>query len=478
MSLENCCDEFALGNVVDGLVIEKTIGEGAMANLYLVRDVGGERRVIKVPRQSLKMDPVCLVAFENELRLAPYLEDFKHAYMPKIRGQTSNQYLVMDYIQGVDLWSFIKKNGPLTETDTVNLGKMIVRAVAELHQRRIVHLDLKLSNVMITPAGEVRLIDFGLANHLDLHDLIYESFRDPKGTPAYIAPEQFMGVRDEPRSDLFSLGVMLFELATGQLPYPDAKSVLDVIIRIKRKPASPQLHNPALSHRFAQIIEQCLHANPDDRFTNMDDLYAALDSWKPEPATDMVEPGQVKRLASLPHRLATYVRAFFQQTDHFGQLRQWAEKRRLSRKSCLYRILAVVDLDASEHMNLEILRQAQQKARQHPSLITVISVLSVDVGLSSGEEEEHFVNEQLVKARKTIGTLLHKAGPPLTPVGVNVVTGYYPVDAINQCVKEYGIDLVVIGCRQKNWLARFMQNRVVYSILPSVSDSVLLVPAP
>jgi len=142
------------------------------------------------------------------------------AYMPRLSGQANNHYLVMDYIHGVDLWSHLKQHGALPESEVISLGMKIVRAVAELHRRRIVHLDLKLSNVMRTPDGDVRLIDFGLANHLDLPDLIYESFREPKGTPAYIAPEQFIGVRDEPRSDLFSVGVMLFELATGKLPYP------------------------------------------------------------------------------------------------------------------------------------------------------------------------------------------------------------------------------------------------------------------
>jgi nucleotide-binding universal stress UspA family protein len=479
-SLENCFGEIAPGTVIDGLIIEKMIGEGAMANLYLVREAGGGRRVIKVPRQSLKVDPVSLVAFENELRLAPYLENFTHAYMPRVRGQTSQQYLVMDYIQGVDLWSYLKQHGPLPEAETIAMGKMIVRALAALHRHRIVHLDLKLSNVMLTPAGEVRLIDFGLANHLDLPDLIYESFREPKGTPAYIAPEQFIGVRDEPRSDLFSLGVMLFELATGVLPHPEATSVLDVINRIKRRPASPRLHNPALSQRFEQIVEQCLRADPDDRFADMDALAAALESWQPEPVAGIAAPapGLVARISSLPRSITSYLRDLFQRTDHFGQITRWAEKHHLTRATRPYRILAAVDLAASEAMNLEILRQAQQLARLQPSLITVMSVLSVDVGMASGDKETELVNEQMVKARKAIAALLRKAGRHETPVGVNVVIGHHPVDGINQCVEEYGIDLVVIGCRRKNRFAHFMQDKTGYSILTSVRRNVFVVHAP
>jgi len=97
---------------------------------------------------------------------------------------------------------------------------------------------------MITPDGEVRIIDFGLANHLDLHDLIYESFQEPKGTPAYIAPEQFFGVRDEPRSDLFSVGTMLYEMTTSKLPFTDAHSTLGVINRIRDAEVSPRHYRP------------------------------------------------------------------------------------------------------------------------------------------------------------------------------------------------------------------------------------------
>lgn len=482
---EKIFGDIAPDTSVDGLTIEKKIGEGAMANLYLAHAADGGQRVIKVPRQSFAVDPVSLVAFENELRLAPYLEDFHYAYMPRLSGQTNNQYLVMDYIQGVDLWSHLKLHGALPEAETISLGKKIVRAVAELHRRRIVHLDLKLSNVMRTPDGDVRLIDFGLANHLDLADLIYESFREPKGTPAYIAPEQFIGVRDEPRSDLFSVGVMLFELATGKLPYPDASSVLDVINRIKRKPVSPRLYKPELSRQLEGIIEQCLHADPDDRFADMDALYDALEAWQPElrvagnaetdsaPATGLAE-----RISSLPRSFAAYFSGLFNRADHFGQINRWAEKRRLGRAAAPHRILAAIDLTAGDSLNIEILRQTQQLASLQPSLITVMSVLAVEIGMASGDKEAEIVNEQTVKTRKHIAALLQQAGHATAPVGVNVITGNDPVGAITQCVEDYGIDLVVIGCLPKNPFANFIHGKTGYKILTSVKRSVFVVHAP
>ena len=156
----------------------------------------------------------------------------------------------MDYIPGVDLWTYLKEHGPLSESQAVALARKLAHALRALHQLGIIHLDLKLSNVMLTPDGEVRLVDFGLAYHRSLPDLIYESFQEPKGTPAYIAPEQFSGVRDEPRSDIFSFGTMLFELTTGKLPYPETTSVLGVSRRIGKDALSPRYYQPELSEAF------------------------------------------------------------------------------------------------------------------------------------------------------------------------------------------------------------------------------------
>jgi serine/threonine protein kinase len=141
------------GDTFNGLTVERVVGEGAMASLYLVRDSDGRERVIKLPRHDKNIDPVSVVAFENELRLSPYLADFRYAYMPQVEGGTRRPYLSLDYIRGQDLWTRLREHGACSEAETLALGIKIAHAVSELHQRRIVHLDLKLSNVMLTPEG-------------------------------------------------------------------------------------------------------------------------------------------------------------------------------------------------------------------------------------------------------------------------------------------------------------------------------------
>ncbi len=477
-------DELVAGAHLDGFTIERKIGEGGMAELYLALDTGGRRRVLKVPRGSLSADPASLVAFENELRLAPYLEDFPYAHMPVSRHSERGRYLVMDYIEGVDLWTHLRTHGCLGEAEAVALAKRIVRALAELHRRRIVHLDIKLSNIMLTPQGEVRLIDFGLANHLDLPDHIYESFQEPKGTPAYIAPEQFFGVRDEPRSDLFSVGALLFEMTTSQLPYPDAQTALDVIKRIRRNPVSPRTYRPALSAGFEQIVMTCLENLPDRRFASMDELYAALDRLDTGCAAGSAgRPVAMPDAASAPAARGVLGRLLRRRSelpagDRLEALKGWIAEHRRNRAALPYRIVAALDLRGGERsaaLNQAILAEALRFAQMQPSLITVLTVLPAqDVGMASGEKEMQIHNAVYQQARAQLAQLVRAAGAATTPVGINVRMGD-TVDNVAACVSDYEADLLVIGARERSALSRFVLGSTAYKVLTTIKCPIYVV---
>jgi serine/threonine protein kinase len=482
----DCHGELTPGMRFDGLVVERLVGTGAMANLYQVRDADGNERVIKVPRLSLALDPVCSVAFENELRLAPYLTDFRYAYMPRAGGTQSRPYLSMSYIRGHDLWSHLKQHGALCEIEALELGIKIVHAVGELHRQRIVHLDLKLSNVMLTPDGEIRLIDFGLANHLDLPDLIFESFREPKGTPAYIAPEQFIGVRDEPRSDLYSVGVMLFELVTGKLPFREQSTMLDVFNRINSRPESPRRYARSVSQAFEVIVARCLQASPDDRFASMDALGDALKACRDSQTVAVVASTEAApqrtRLADMPSLIGNYLRnRWIRRHDNFyGTVNGWSERHRARRPSRPYRILATLNLGKPQAaLGRAVLQQALQLARaQTNTYLTIMSVVFVDIGMASGEKESERMNAAVMQGRQDIRLLLDTLNTSGVTVNINVVASNHPVDVIQQYACDYGVDLVVIGCRPKNPLAAFVQGRTGYKILTAVRSNVLIVHEP
>jgi serine/threonine protein kinase len=361
-----------------------------------------------------------------------------------------------------------------------------VDAVAALHQRRIIHLDLKLSNVMLTPEREIRLIDFGLANHLDLPDLIFESFREPKGSPAYIAPEQFIGVRDEPRSDLFSVGVMLFELSTGHLPFLDAASERDVVERINSVPLSPCHYRPELSAAFEQLVSRCLAPNPDNRFESMEALAKALAQCHqtPRPLTVPVvtQSSLNKEISGIPSLIGSYFRDRWRRraNSSYRDVERWAAQRRALRGPQRYRILATVNLnDPNEQLHRAILQQALILARAQPNaFLTVMCALSVEPGLSSGEKETTAFNDAIHNGREQVRMLIDQLDTRGCTININVTVSQRPVDTIQQYVTDYAVDLVVLGCRPKNSLASFVHGRTGYRILTSVSCNAFVVHAP
>jgi len=477
---------FEPGSKFDGYTIQKQIGEGGMAVLYLALDESGRQRVLKVPRRTLDTDPVAVVAFENELRLARYLEDFSHAYMPVSQSGGERHYLVMDYIDGTDLWTHLREQGCLTEAQAIALTKKIVQALAELHKRRIVHLDIKLSNIMITRDGEVRIIDFGLANHLDLPDLIYESFQEPKGSPAYIAPEQFFGVRDEPRSDLFSIGTMLYEMTTSKLPFPEAHSELGVINRIKGSAQTPRHYRPELSENFATLVLTCLQNMPDRRFANMDELYLALDQIEPT-ATVVTKPPLLATPAASPAmsggkllaRLTGRLRGVKQSSegDKFAELKAWIAQHQASRTP-RYRIVAALDSASDERtsvLNREILVQAIRQSGLQPSIITVLTVLSDhNAALASNDRERNELNEAFMVARESMARLIGSSATDELPISVNIRSGD-PVAAIAGCAVDYEADLLVIGARKRSALSRFVLGSTAYKVLTSIKCPIIVV---
>lgn len=472
------------GTRLGDFTIERTVGEGGMAVLYLATDSAGRRRVLKVPHRSHSADPVAIVAFENELRLAHYLADFPYSHMPVPHASDSGRYLVMDYIEGTDLWTYLRQQGCLSEAEAVALTKKIVVALSELHKRRIVHLDLKLSNVMVTPSGEIRLIDFGLANHLDFPDHIYEAFREPKGTPAYIAPEQFFGVRDEPRSDVFSIGTMLFEMTTSRLPFPEATSRLDVISRIRRQPVSPRFFRPELSEAFATVVLTCLENLPDRRYPNMDALQAALDRLADTaaivvPCAEATAAGTAVPNAhlSLLRRAAGWLRRQGgERVDRLDEIKRWIDAHRAGRAPAPFRIVAAVDIEAGQAgLNREIVEQAMHLAHLQPAIVTLLCVLANrDTGMASGEREQELLNTAHRQARDRVVALLEGIDRRKVTVGIHVRLGD-PVENIADCVKDYEADLLVIGARQRPAFTRFLLGSTTYKALTTIQCPVYVV---
>jgi len=197
------------GSVIDGFVIGEPVHKGGMAHLWEVRRDGDATPLLmKIPVLHEGEDPAAIVGFEMEQMIMPRL---KGVHVPRhiANGDFAVQpYIVMERIPGETLLPQLD-HLPLALEQVVHHGARIADALDSLHGQGVVHLDLKPSNVMFRPSGEAVMIDFGLARHRDLPDLMQEEFRLPYGTAPYMAPEQVMGVRSDPRSDIFALGCLM-----------------------------------------------------------------------------------------------------------------------------------------------------------------------------------------------------------------------------------------------------------------------------
>jgi eukaryotic-like serine/threonine-protein kinase len=250
------------GMTLDGFVVGPLVHRGGMASLWQVTRAGTDMPMLmKVPRLDEGEDPAAIVSFEMEQMILPRLAG---PHVPKFvaAGDFATQpYIVMERLPGSSLLARLPEL-PLPYAEVAALGARVAAALDDLHRQHVAHLDVKPSNVMFRPTGEAVLIDFGLSRHDQLPDLMEEEFRLPYGTAPYMAPEQIMGNRREPRSDLFALGVLLYFFATGKRPFGEAERLRHMKRRLWRDPVPPRQARPDFPPWLQEIILRCLEVNP------------------------------------------------------------------------------------------------------------------------------------------------------------------------------------------------------------------------
>ena len=272
--------QLAPGTGIDGFTLLQRLHEGRMASVWRVSHPDHPQPlVMKIPAFA-RGDPVSsLVGFELEQMILPLLGG------PHVPGFVANgaldvlPYLVMEQIEGRDLRDWLDRT-PIALEPLAALGAAIATALHDLHRQHVVHLDLKPSNLLLRPDGRVVVIDFGLACHEEVPDLLSDHFRQPLGSAPYLAPEQVLGVRGDPRSDLFALGVLLYTLATGERPFGYPHSLAGLRRRLWRPPLPPRRLNPSLPSWFQEIVLRLLEVEPAARYQSGSQL--AFDLRHPE----------------------------------------------------------------------------------------------------------------------------------------------------------------------------------------------------
>src|SRR5258707_3750334 len=274
------------GVVIDGFKIGEGVHHGGMATLWSVTHPGiAVPLLMKIPRMAEGEDPAAIVSFEMEQMILPRLSG---PHVPACFGTgdfARQAYVVMERIPGKTLYSRLGELPLAYEEASAIVGK-IALALADLHRQNVIHHDIKPSSIMFRPGGEAVLIDFGLSHHNHLPDLLQEEFRLPYGTAPYMGPERLLGVRDDPRSDLFSLGVLLYFFTTGERPFGESETLRRMRPRLLRDPYPPRKLRPDYPPWLQEIVLRCLEIEPVWRHPTASQL-----------AFELAHPEQVKLTA-------------------------------------------------------------------------------------------------------------------------------------------------------------------------------------
>ena len=281
------------GSVLDGFTVGELIHRGGMASLWEVTRAGDQTPMLmKIPVLHEGEDPAAIVSFEMEQMIMPRL---KGGHVPRhiANGDFAVQpFIVMERLSGETLLPKLKEL-PLSAEAVADYGARIADALQSLHYQGVVHLDLKPSNIMFRPTGEAVMIDFGLAHHRDLPDLMQEEFRLPYGTAPYMAPEQVMGIRSDTRSDLFALGCLMYFFATGTRPFGDPHKLKGLKQRLWRDPVPPRKLKPDLPPWFQEIVLRCLEVKAGRRHPSAAQL--AHDLRNPEQVALTARAGNLEQ---------------------------------------------------------------------------------------------------------------------------------------------------------------------------------------
>lgn len=255
------------GTNIDGFLIGACLHAGGMAHIYEVTYADARPvpfpMVMKVPRMTAGDGAENIIGFEVEHQILQVLQGRHVPRFVAAGDLLSIPYLVMEHVQGQTLQQVIdqytENRTSASFADIAKIGAAIARAAHSLHQQNACHLDLKPANVLMHPDGHAVLLDFGLSCHAHFPDLLAEELRKAIGSPTWIAPEQVVGVRGDPRSDIFAIGVMLYELATAELPFGNPSTQGGMRQRLWMDPPPPRKLRPDTPSWLQEIILRCLH---------------------------------------------------------------------------------------------------------------------------------------------------------------------------------------------------------------------------
>lgn len=256
------------GDRLDHYELEEIVATSGMATVFRARDVrSGQQVAIKVPHPEVESDPTMFDRFRREEEIGTRID---HPGVMKVfaNPDRSQVYMVMEWLEGRLLRQVLNEQKKLPVERAVKLMVGICEALEHVHAHGVVHRDLKPENIMVDADDHVHLIDFGIAGAAGARRLTFAHFSQSMGTPDYISPEQVRGKRGDARSDVYALGVMLYEMLTGVVPFTGPNPFAVMNDRLLNQPVPPRELEPAIPPQLQEIIYRALEREPKNRYAS------------------------------------------------------------------------------------------------------------------------------------------------------------------------------------------------------------------
>jgi nucleotide-binding universal stress UspA family protein len=425
------------GDTIDGFTVRDYIHAGG--NGYLFRVVPppgsdpGFPLLMKVPGVGPGEPTIGVVSFEIEQTILPQLAGPHVPRVVAVSDDAMLPYIVMEEILGEGLAAIVER-APLPADEVARLGAALAGAVHSVHDQRVVHLDLKPENFILRSGGEAVLLDYGFAHHGRYPDLLAEAKHFAAGSAPYVSPEQLRGSRSDPRSDVFALGVLLYELATGEQPFGDPQTFVGLRDRLWRLPPPPRSVVPDLPPWLQEVILHCLETDAARRYPSAAHV-----------AFDLRHPEQV---------LLTRRAEWTSSAGFARQVRSWWTKLGQSpagtsaavRAADAPVILVAVDTEHPDDDRHPALRRATRAIVAQNADFRLMFVSAIRAApLGEGERLEETASGKHLEHRNRLRTWVAPLNLPTSRTSLHVVESDDPAETILDLARANHVDLIVIG---------------------------------
>ena len=299
-------DSIEAGTQIDSYRIEEVVAHSGMASIFRAVDLRDNRVVaLKIPHPDMEADPILFDRFQRETGIG---ERLNHPGVMRVFGgeKRTRVYMVMEWCDG-RLLRQILSEGRISQDRAIRIAINVLEALEYIHENGVVHRDLKPENIMVDGQDNIKLIDFGIAGDAAARRLTYANFTATLGTADYISPEQVKGKRGDGRSDIYSMGVILYEMLAGKQPFTGDSPLEVMNDRLLNYPVPPTVAEPAISPQLQEVLYRALERDPKNRYASARDFAHDLEHLDQVGVEDRAEMHNWhKRKKQLPRQILYY----------------------------------------------------------------------------------------------------------------------------------------------------------------------------